>query len=85
MVIRLKIVNCKKFDVVSQLTKELKSESLDWLLKIIIQAVQALTGLCQHVLNTCTTVLVLLCKSLTYFNQNKNYHVHLLFRKLINS
>ena len=78
IVIRLKIVSCKKFDAVSRLDEELKSESLDRLLKIIIHTVQALTGICEHILNTCT-VLVLLCRNLIYFNQDVNYCVHLCF------
>ena len=53
--IRLKIISCKKFDAAPELTGGQKpSESLHWLLKImiLIEAAQALTYLFQHILNT---------------------------------
>ena len=44
---------------------QIASESLHWLLKMIIQAVQALTDLCKHILNTCT---VLNCATVLKFD-----------------
>ena len=63
----LKIVNYKKFDAVCHVTTGQKpSVSLQRLLRIVIcKAVQALTALCQHILNTCT---VLNCVTLLKFH-----------------